>query len=139
MDINHLQTGDILIRNNAMLGNHYGVYIGELNGTVIVAENRKSLGIRFVPYQKFLDGKKLVGLERFDGKEEDRKLVLPFLDRLIGTDYDLVRFNCEHFSSSLNEGVATRQTHRSLAKRLPLRPLASLFSKKRGKVAWGNA
>ncbi|MGD1845757.1 MAG: hypothetical protein ACFB10_10235 [Salibacteraceae bacterium] len=138
MDIKDLQTGDILIRNNAVLGNHYGIYIGELNGTVIVAENRNSSGIRFVTYHKFLDGKKLVGCERFDGKEEDRKLVLPFLEKLIGEDYDLVKFNCEHFSSSLNERVAHRQTRKSLGSRFPMSSMWSVLGRKRSKHLLGN-
>lgn len=138
MDIKNLQTGDILIRANSVLGNQYGIYIGELNGTVIVAENRRSCGIRFVTFHKFLNGKKLAGIERFDGKEDDRKLVLPFLEKLIGEDYDLVKFNCEHFSSSLTEGLANRQTQRSLANRLPVRSMMAVFSKKRTKVAFGN-
>lgn len=134
-----MQTGDILIRTNSVLGNHYGIFIGELNGTVIVAENRKSCGIRFVTFHKFLDGKKLAGIERFDGKEEDRKLVLPFLEKLIGEDYDLVKFNCEHFSSNFTEYSANRQTKRSLANRIPVRSMLAMFSKKRNKVVLGNA
>ena len=71
--------------------------MGKKNGTTWVAENQKGKGVQKVSFEQFLNGKALIGREKFDGNDNDRHLVSQYIEKLIGSNYELVRFNCEHF------------------------------------------
>ncbi len=97
------QIGDRLVRRKGIL-EHHGIYIGYYNGQHIVAENNPPHGVRYVTYEGFLDGNNLVRVNRFTGTELQRKQIIPFIESKIGTQYNLMNYNCEHFASEIQNG-----------------------------------
>ncbi len=92
-----LKIGDGLVRSKGIfLGNHYGVdYVGE---------NNNPSGVRIVTYNQFLDGGKLTRIKSFPGNETQRAKVIPFVKSKVGTSYDLINYNCEHFANEVQTG-----------------------------------
>ena len=107
---NQLNIGDILIRNekNLSIIKHHGIYVGKHNNIDIVAENQKGYGVRYVSMEDFLNGEKLVRIERNNLTEfEKRKLIERINKEIISNkNYDLVNYNCEHFVNKMLSGVA---------------------------------
>lgn len=106
MTINTLKIGDLIIRQKGPASAHYMVYVGWHNGIELVAENQTGHGVRFVSLQTALDGNPIKRLEPFGGKEHERELVIPKIRSLLGTNYNLINFNCEHFARLISNGTA---------------------------------
>jgi len=49
----------------------------------------------------FRDGYHLTSIEPFTGNDFQRRLALNRVVALIGTQYDLVNFNCEHYANAV--------------------------------------
>ena len=105
----NLQTGDRLIRRKGPLSRHHGIFVENFDGTALVAENQAGNGVQYVSLEDFLQGSSanLVNIVRFPGTEEARQHVIMRINALIGVQYDLVNFNCEHFAELIQSGVAT--------------------------------
>jgi hypothetical protein len=95
---NKIRIGDRLVRNKGVLSKHHGIYVGVQQGTPIVAENQVDRGVSYTSLASFLlwDIRNLSRIDRFSGSEYDRIQVIPRINQLLGTKYDLVNFNCEH-------------------------------------------
>lgn len=104
---NGLQTGDRLIRKKGPLSRHHGIYILSDNGP-IVAENQAGKGVQYVTLATFLhEGRdNEIYIQRFVGTEDARQTVIPRVNELLGTPYNLLTFNCEHFAELVQNGVA---------------------------------
>lgn len=90
-----LNAGDIPVRNKSAFGiiDHFGLYIG--NGNVI--DNHPERGVRVVSLESFLRGRELDRIVRFKGSAYERSQVVRRAYSMIGQDYHLTKFNCEHF------------------------------------------
>lgn len=101
----NLKTGDKISRYKDGIIIHYGIYAGFFHGQHWVAENNVGTGVRYVTFWQFLGGKKLLPVERFRGTENQRKQIIPSINRLLGTQYDLFYYNCEHFANEVQLGI----------------------------------
>ncbi|UCS93278.1 lecithin retinol acyltransferase family protein [Echinicola marina] len=92
---NSLEAGDVLIRNKSAFGliDHYGLYIG--NGKVI--DNHPDRGVTMLALESFLNGRELNRVDRFAGDYWSRRQVVQKGISMIGMEYHLTDFNCEHF------------------------------------------
>lgn len=100
----NFKIGDILKRAKGPWSRHYMVYVGKINGIECIAENQAGVGVQYLPLS---NAQKIIASEKFTGTEYERLLVRSKIDELIGTNYDLVNFNCEHFARK----VTTGKTH----------------------------
>lgn len=98
MNLNTLETGDLIVRQKGPLSTHYIVYIGWQNGIQVVAENQIGIGVRYTSLKEALAGNPIKRFEKFGGTEAQRQTVISRINTLLGKAYDLVVFNCEHFA-----------------------------------------
>lgn len=105
-NLHNLNVGDRLVREKLVFSTHHGIFIGYHNGQYLVAENNNPSGVRYVTYNQFLNGNRLVRVEPFRGSEYQRQQVIPFINSKLGTSYDLTRYNCEHFANEVQTGRA---------------------------------
>lgn len=99
-----LRVGDRLVREKGILTKHHGIFVGFHHGNYLVAENNTPDGVRYVTYDTFLNGNALTRVEYFNGTEEQRNRIIPFINSILGTNYDLVTYNCEHFANQIQKG-----------------------------------
>jgi hypothetical protein len=68
-------------------------------------------GVQYITLEEFLlrtrQGK--IWIQKFEGTETDRGNIIPQIDALIGTAYNLVNFNCEHFANLIQKKVSISQ------------------------------
>jgi hypothetical protein len=104
-----LQLGDRLVREKGILSKHHGIYVGIHDGTPLVAENQNGIGVQYISLCNFLLGNSanLTRIEKFKGTEEARRSIIPRINKLLGTQYDLINFNCEHFVELIYTGRPT--------------------------------
>jgi hypothetical protein len=104
MNIHSLKIGDLIVRQKGPFSTHFIVYVGIHNGIQMVAENQNGIGVRFISLTDALAGNVIKRFENFGGTEEQRALVIPRIKELLGTSYNLVVFNCEHFARWISNG-----------------------------------
>lgn len=104
-----LKCGDRLVRGKGVLSKHHGIYVGYHNCVPMVAENQNGKGVQYVSLFEFLlwGAASLERIEPFKGSEEARRNVIPRINKLVGTQYDLINFNCEHFAELIQNGKAS--------------------------------
>lgn len=105
-EYNNLQLGDRLIREKDLFSKHHGIYIGIYNGVPLVAENQIGKGVQYISLYDFLLGNSnnLIRIVKFQGTEGLRKNIIPRINQLIGRQYSLLLFNCEHFAELIQNG-----------------------------------
>lgn len=103
----NLRVGDRLVREKGILSTHHGIFCGWDNDRAIVAENQNGYGVQYITLQQFVlnNTNLLKRIVRFKGNEFERNNIIPRIDQLIGRNYDLVNFNCEHFAEYIQNGV----------------------------------
>lgn len=101
-----LQIGDRLIRDKFIFSKHHVIYAGINNGVPIVAENQMNKGVIYSSLDSALleNPNNLVRVEKFTGTDFQRRQVIPRINELLGTKYDLINFNCEHFAELIQHG-----------------------------------
>lgn len=102
--IHNLKTGDRLVRSKGVLSTHHGIFVRFYNGICMVAENNTPHGVRYVTFDRFLNGQQLTKVIPFKGTEHQREQIIPFIESKLGTSYDLLTYNCEHFASHVQTG-----------------------------------
>lgn len=111
MDIirkNNIRPGDGLVRSKSFLGiiDHYGLYVGQF----MAIENHPLHGVRLVTLAEFLNGRDLQRVKRFPGNDWSRRKAVDKAYSMIGTRYDMLDFNCEHFVNHIhNIGIKSNQ------------------------------
>lgn len=103
-----LKTGDRLVRSKGILSKHHGIFAAYENGVAWIAENQSGKGVQYVQLSEFLlnDPDTLERIEKFNGTEHQRASIVPRINNLLGTSYDLINFNCEHFAEYVQNGKA---------------------------------
>jgi hypothetical protein len=107
MALVNLQIGDRLIRPKGRI-KHHGIYIGIIDGVHTVAENQRGHGVQLISYDQFMNESLgvIVRIQKFNGSETDRTNVIPRIYALLGMNYNLFFFNCEHFAELIQHGKA---------------------------------
>lgn len=91
----------IVPKSNLRWIQHHAIYLGRNEqGIDMIAENKIGVGVQLVSAEEFFkDVSIITRIERFTGSERDRKIAIDRAISLVGYDYDLFQFNCEHYSS----------------------------------------
>lgn len=103
-----LLIGDRLVRNKFIFSKHHGIFVGWHNNNYWVAENQNGKGVQYVTLSEFLinNPNSIDRVERFKGNEYQRNNIINRINKLIGTEYDLINFNCEHFAEYVQNGAS---------------------------------
>lgn len=91
----------IIPKSNLRWIQHHAIYLGrDEHGIDVIAENKIGVGVQLVSADEFFkDVSTITRIEPFMGSERDRKIAIDRAISLVGYDYDLFQFNCEHYSS----------------------------------------
>lgn len=104
-NLKNLKPGDRLVLPKSDLGfvQHHAIYIGnDAYGKRLYIENYIGKGVQIVSEQHlFRDGYHLTRIEPYLGNNFQRRLAVNRAIELIGTQYDLVNFNCEHYANAV--------------------------------------
>jgi len=86
---------------------HHAIYLGiDKQGIEWVAENQKFAGVRLVKAQDFFSSGQTYSVEKFSGSYEERVAAVKRALSQLGQQYDLVSYNCEHYSSYVRTGTS---------------------------------
>ncbi len=89
---------------------HHSIYLGiDESGQEWVVENHKLHGVRLVRADQFFKEGQDYRIERFTGNQADRITAVKRALGVLGKPYDLILFNCEHYSSYVQTGKAESQ------------------------------
>lgn len=79
-----LACGDRIIRSKSIFPEHRAIYVGVHQGIPLVAENPMGNGVQYIPLDEFLlwGVATIDRIERFVGTEEERREVIPRLNKL---------------------------------------------------------
>lgn len=107
---NHsLKPGDEIIVPKSIFNiiQHHAVYIGyDDKGKDWIIENIIHVGVRLISADEFFEGVSQINkIMPFTGTNEQRKILVQKALRSIGRAYDLINFNCEHFTTHLRTGI----------------------------------
>jgi hypothetical protein len=97
-NLNKLSVGDRVVRGKGLLSDQCGIYIGYFSGHHIVATNKWTFGVCYLSFEEFLKDNTLERIDYFQGSDEQRRRIRPFIDSIINTKFDLSTYNSEYFS-----------------------------------------
>lgn len=104
-NLKNLKPGDRLVLPKNELGfiQHHAIYIGnDVYGNRQYIENRIGKGVQVVNESYlFRDGYHFTRVEPFTGSDFQRRAAINRAIKLIGTQYNLVNFNCEHYANAV--------------------------------------
>ena len=98
----------VLPKTGVGLIQHHAIYIGMDNrGTRFYIENALGTGVQLVNENHlFKDGYKFTRIEPFKGNQEQRNVAVKLAQQLIGKQYDLFYFNCEHYANVIQHNIS---------------------------------
>lgn len=103
--LNTLKSCDRLVLPKSSLGlvQHHVIYIGkDSQGKRLYIENAIGRGVQLISEAYlFRDGYQITRIERFNGTQHQRSMGVKAAIQLIGTEYDLINFNCEHYANAI--------------------------------------
>lgn len=103
--LNTLQPGDrvILPKSNIGLIQHHAIYIGKDGlGNRLYIENAIGRGVQLVKETYlFRDGYNITRIEPFIGNQRQRNIAVKTAVKMIGKEYNLINFNCEHYANTV--------------------------------------
>jgi len=116
----NLQLADRLVvpKSNARWVQHHAIYLGiDENGIEWIAENMIGHGVRLVTAADFLmNAIEVTRVERFSGSKAERRNAVQKAIALVGTNYDILQFNCEHYANMIQHNrKVSRQVKAGLA------------------------
>lgn len=104
----NLRPGDRIVtpRSGWRLIQHHAIYWGvDHKGVHWIIENQDNIGVQIIELQRFVDRVfEVKRIEYFKGNDNQRRAALTRGEELLGTKYDLFKFNCEHFANYLQHG-----------------------------------
>jgi hypothetical protein len=106
MNQNSLETGDMIAVTR--LGfKHVGIYVGPrgFDGSCVV-HNRKQEGVILSTLADFSGNSKVFILQKASGNFYEREMIAQRALSLLGSKYDLFKFNCEHAANYAQRGVS---------------------------------
>lgn len=100
-----LQPGDRVVLPKSSLGliQHHVIYVGKnAMGNRMYIENAIGRGVQLVSEAYlFRDGYSITRIEPFIGNQHQRNIAVKAALKMIGRNYDLINFNCEHYANSV--------------------------------------
>jgi hypothetical protein len=119
-----LQVGDRIIRYKGVASVHHGIYVGIHDGTPVVAETQSTNGVKYVTLQVFLlnNFSSLKEIKRFKGNEKMREMIIPRINRMLGSPQQMEYFDCERYDDVYN-APTLRQFNRANSNNPVLRVL----------------
>jgi len=87
---------------------HHAIYLGlGLYGYEWIAENHANQGVRIITAEQYFnEHPKISRIERFIGNSYQRKIAIENAQNLKGKQYDLFKYNCEHYANEIQHGQA---------------------------------
>jgi Permuted papain-like amidase enzyme, YaeF/YiiX, C92 family len=105
-----LRPGDEIIVPKSPLNmiQHHAIYIGRDQGSADwIVENKLGEGVRTTTAAEFFDGVNQINqINRFQGSDYERALLIERALNSVGKAYNLIQFNCEHLTSELRTGLS---------------------------------
>jgi hypothetical protein len=87
------------------LTKHHAVFLVDVNGQELFAENVWLKGVQLITAADFFAGfKGRFYIDRFEGDDLQRQAVVQRIVHRIGTPYHLLNYNCEHFVNEVKYG-----------------------------------
>jgi hypothetical protein len=106
MNSNSLEVGD-MIAVNRIGYKHVGIYVGQHSyGNRCVIHNAKGNGVILSTFQEFAGGDSVFIHQKAAGNYFERHAIAKRALSLLGQEYDLLKFNCEHAAHFSQNGVA---------------------------------
>lgn len=106
--LHNIKPGDEIIvpKSGWNLAQHHAVYLGaDSKGTDWIIENNVSDGVRLVTAEKFFSfTHQINNINRFRGSNTERKALVQRALLTVGKPYNLINYNCQHFTSELLTG-----------------------------------
>lgn len=114
-----LEPGDRLVVPKKGLGiiNHHGIVFSNHNSNEnYIIENNVNTGVRVISERIFFDGvDKITNIEKFKGNNYLRNQSMEYAVNRIGSNYDLFKYNCEHFANEIQwKPVESKQVKKVL-------------------------
>ncbi|MES2479068.1 MAG: lecithin retinol acyltransferase family protein [Bacteroidota bacterium] len=96
----------VIPKSNINLVKHHGIYVGYINGRHWFLENHFNSGVRYVTAEQFLNGTSIdkIRIQRFVGSARQRQEAVNVAKNMLGRPYDLLSYNCEHYSNEVQYG-----------------------------------
>src|SRR5688572_16042517 len=96
MEVYKLKVGDA-IRIERLGYNHLGIYVGRQGAIAhAVVHNDKGIGVVLCTLPQFADGKMVHLHNEAQGNEFEREQIAERALSMLGKEFDLINFNCEH-------------------------------------------
>lgn len=107
----NLNIGDRIVvpKSLADMIRHHVLFIGYSDdGEAWIAENKVGVGVVQTRLDHFLAGVTAIHrIERFNGNEEARRLIVQRALARMGQSYNAVSYNCEHFVNDVLSGQSS--------------------------------
>lgn len=101
---NSLEVGDMIAV--ARLGyKHVGIYVGPQPFGACVVHNCKGDGVILSTLEEFGGSSQIFIRRKATGNFQERQIIAQRAMFLLGTKYDLLKFNCEHAATTAQSGV----------------------------------
>jgi len=104
----NLKPGDEIVipKSGWNIVQHHAVYLGfDHQGTDWIIENQVNAGVRLITADAFFASVSQVNrIIPFHGSNAERKELVKKALRSVGKPYDLINYNCQHFTSELRTG-----------------------------------
>ena len=99
----NLKPGDRVLSPITIFGlsKHHAIFYGYYHGIPHFIENKVGIGVRLVHASIFLAQNSIQSVIPFYGTNYQRNQMLQFAYSKIGTNYDIVNYNCEHFANEI--------------------------------------
>jgi hypothetical protein len=117
--IHNLQPADVIItpKSNIGLVQHFVVFeCLDYNGVDWYLENKQGYGVRRIDGATFERENRIVSIRCFSGNENQRNAAISRAQSLIGRDYNLLNFNCEHYAIFVHTGTPISEQVASVGK-----------------------
>lgn len=98
----NLKAADRIVvpKSNFRVVQHHVIFLGYLWGNYWIAENRIGKGVCICKADEFFEiEKEITRIERFIGTDAERSAAVTTALSLRGKEYNLLNFNCEHYSN----------------------------------------
>src|SRR2546425_519997 len=107
----NIQVGDKLRVLSSSGFYHYGIYIGAWGGHPhCLIHNAKFRQVEITTLEAFADGRRVEIAERLARSRWEATQIVQRALSLVGKEYDLISFNCEHMANFALRGRAVSRT-----------------------------
>jgi hypothetical protein len=105
MKLNQFEIGDMIaVRRFGF--RHVGIYVGPRHlGGACVVHNCKGKGVILSTLSDFSGNSQVFIQQKATGNFYEREMIAQRALSLLGTKYDLIKFNCEHAATTAQSGI----------------------------------